>query len=385
MPAPQSPDKPAPVALQVGRQTLATAYARRAPTARKPDWEWRMSTHHPLTGERIMRSLGRLPLAEVEAALVAAYRAVDPSAVQEDGSGVRTVRDLLRAWLYDMEQRAPGGSRHKGDPISPLTLRNAETGAKRLVAVCGPLRLRTWRTGDVLRARDTLAERYAARTVRLDIKLLKQAAAWGAHRDVEMGSVDWAAVKVSVRDGEYEINHHTPTHADVECVYAGLRRCGLKLGLYVGWKTGARIGEITDLRWGDFFADADGHWVRLNGKTGERVFPLQASDLEVIRSFRPAVARDGARLFNTHFRKNGSAQLQLSCERREITPFTFHGLRRLMTDTMQRNGVEVGVYARLMGHSIEEALRVYRKPTAVDLQRVLGQLPPPGTNNEKPE
>ena len=70
MPAAWDPDKPAPVTLRVGQQTLATAYARRAPTTSRPSWEWRMSTLHPAAGTRVMRSRGRLPQAEVEAALV---------------------------------------------------------------------------------------------------------------------------------------------------------------------------------------------------------------------------------------------------------------------------------------------------------------------------
>ena len=39
-------------------------------------------------------------------------------------------------------------------------------------------------------------------------------------------------------------------------------------------------------------------------------------------------------------------------------------------------GVDVGTYAQMMGHSIEEALRVYRTPTALDVQGALERIRP---------
>jgi hypothetical protein len=85
----------------------------------------------------------------------------------------------------------------------------------------------------------------------------------------------------------------------------------------------------------------------------------------------PKYARETDRLFSVHLHKNGSATLVVACEKREIEPFTFHGLRRLMTDTCQRRGVDVGTYAALMGHTAEEALRHYRQPTVDDLRGAL--------------
>ena len=76
-------------------------------------------------------------------------------------------------------------------------------------------------------------------------------------------------------------------------------------------------------------------------------------------------------LFNWHYRKNGSGQLRVSCERRGIQPFTFYGLRRLRVDTLQRQGIEASVYERIMGHSTRMAQEVYRTPNAKDLQDVV--------------
>ncbi len=376
MPAPRSPDKPDPVPLKVGRRALATAYARRPPTARKPHWAWRMSTVHPTTGARVLVSLGRLAPGGVEDALLAAYRALDPSAVRADGGGLRTLEPLLRAWLYDMEQRAPGGSRHGGDPIAARTLLNATGGTRRLVEAGGGLGLRGLRTADLLQVRDALAARYAPRTVRLDIKLLRQAMRWGTLRDVPIAEVDWSAVKVAVKERAWRNNHATPSHSEVARVLAGIRSSRLRLGVYLGWKTGARIGEICDLCWDDFARDEDGCWVWLEGKTGRRRFPLRPADLAVVEASRAPGAAGGDRMFNTHFRRNGSEGLKRACVRVGVAPFTFHGLRRLMTDTCQRVGVDVGTYAQMMGHSIEEALRVYRTPTALDVQGALERIRP---------
>ncbi len=378
VPSPRSTDKPDPVPLRSGKHTFATAYARRAPTARKPHWEWRMSTHHPVTGERVMRSLGRLPLEDVPGALAEAYREVDPTAVTDDASGVRTIADLLSVWLADMEERGPGGRRHDGDGISIYTLRNAVTSCKHLIRVGADHKLERVAVRELLGMRDSLLEQYAARTVRLDMKVLKQAWTWAEDHGVELPRVAWRRVRVRVVKDQRVNNHRTPTHAEVERVYRSLtRRSKLQLGLYLGWMTGARISELTWACWGDLFEDADGWWIWLDGKTGQRRFPLRAEEAAVILDHRGG-AQDDDPIIGGYFAQNGSENLKRACGRVGVEPFTFHGLRRLMTDTCLRRGVELGTYAKLMGHSPQEALRAYREATADDLQGALDLVRPAG-------
>ena len=51
----------------------------------------------------------------------------------------------------------------------------------------------------------------------------------------------------------YVNNRHTPMDEDVEKLLGSMRMCSLKKMVYIGWKTGARTGEICDLVWGDIY------------------------------------------------------------------------------------------------------------------------------------
>lgn len=51
-----------------------------------------------------------------------------------------------------------------------------------------------------------------------------------------------------------------------------------------------------------------------------------------------------------------------------------------MTDTCQRRGVDVGTYAAMVGHTPEEALRAYRRPTVDDLRAALIKIRSHGTS-----
>lgn len=363
---------PEPIPLTVGDRTLATAYVRRPPGVRSPYWSWRMTFTDPQTGTRDFRELGRLAVEDVPAALVEAYRQIDPSAVKTDGSHIKSVGDLLRAWLFEQEQRGPQGSVREEHRIAKRTLQMYEGAAKRLIAVADAAPLKKVSSTWLFELRDALSETYAPRTVRADLKVLRQATMWGAARGVDVPLLDFRPVmKKGRRDKERVNRDRTPTHEEVAQLYADLKRTSLRLGLYIAWKTGARIGEVGALRWCDVYANADGAWISFpQGKTGPRVCPITEEDLREIRSCRPARADDTDPMFSPSF-ANRSATLVVACEARGIEPFTFHGLRRLMTDTCQRRGVDVGTYAAMVGHTPEEALRAYRRPTVDDLRAAL--------------
>jgi len=360
---------PDPVQLKVGRKALAIAYPKKEPGKRHDVWSWRMRFKDPTTGDWRFRSLGRLAVEDVSDALVMAYRGIDPAAIAEDGSHVKTVEDLVRAWFWAQEQRGPDGEMRAEHQIAERTLSMYRTASRQLIQAGGRIKLRAMGTAELTALRDKLAETYAVRTVNLATKCLRQAALWGIERKVEIPPLNWRSLRIKPR--EYTNRHRTPTHGEVSELYGALRRCGLRLALFIAWKTGGRIGEVCALTWADLYEDEDGAWVTLSGKTGERRFPLAAADLAEIRAAMPKYARETDRLFSPHLHKNGSASLVVACQGRGVEPFTFHGLRRLMTDTCQRRGVDVGTYAALMGHTAEEALRHYRQPTVDDLRGAL--------------
>jgi len=331
-----------------------------------------MTYKEPSSGKRKFRGLGRLETDEaVINALVVAYRQIDPAAIQEDGSNVKTIGDLLRAWYFWQEQRGPGSGTRQESQIAERTLVVYRISSRQLRKHGKDIPLRRISKQDLLTLRDAMSQEYAPRTVNLAFKCLRQAWIWGTERGVELPVFDWRTLRLRVR--EYTNRHRTPTHEEVEQLYTSLRRCPLKLALLIAWRTGARVGEVCSLVWSDIYEDEDGAWVTLRGKTGERRFPLTAEDVAEIRSFQPRHSSGEGRLFASA-RKNSSGQLVISCELRSIEPFTFHGLRRLMTDTCQRRGVDIGAYTALLGHSPEEALRAYRQPTVDDLRGALVKI-----------
>jgi integrase len=362
----QSPD---PVPLKVGRKALAIAYPLNPPGKRHEVWSWRMRFKDPTTGVWRFRALGRHAVEDVSEALVMAYRGIDPAAIAEDGSHVKTVEDLVRAWFWAQEQRGPDGEMREDHQIAERTLKGYRTASRQVITAGGRIKLRTMGTAELTVLRDKLAETYAVRTVNLAMKCLRQAVLWGIERNVKVPPLNWRSLRLKPR--EYTNRHRTPTHAEVAAIYAALKRTGLRLALFIAWKTGGRIGEVCALTWADLYEDEDGAWVTLSGKTGERRFPLAAADLAEIRAAMPKYARETDRLFSGHLHKNGSGSLVAACEKRGMEPFTFHALRRLMTDTCQRRGVDVGTYSALMGHTAEEALRHYRQPTVDDLRGAL--------------
>jgi len=331
-----------------------------------------MAFKHPATGGREFRELGRLSSDDVVQTLVDAYRKVDPSAIKEDGSHIKTVGDLLRAWFYWQEQRGPESSARPENQIAERTLIAYRTCARQILDLGEEIPLRNLSKQDLLSLRDRMAEVYAPRTVNANIKALRQAVLWGQERGVQVPTLNWRTLRLRVNG--YTNRHRTPTHEEVAKVYGSMRRCGLKLSLFIAWKTGARIGEVSDLTWADIWEDADGAWVTLTGKTGSRRFPLTTGEVREIRSYQSEGARDEDRLFSRHNYKNASGQLVESCKLRGVEPFTMHGLRRLMTDTCLRRGVDIGCYAVLLGHSPAEALKAYRQPTVDDLRGALVKI-----------
>jgi integrase len=370
MARPKQSKRPDPVVLASGRTTFATAYANRPPTKKNPNWSWKMVYNDGSSAKPKAESIGRMSVAEVEKELQRRYREYRPSALTTDGSHIRTVADLLRAWYAGaVEPRGPNSRVRDEYKLSGYTLRNYRTACKQLVAHAGGMKLKALTTGSMDQLLLNLQQFYASRTIVHLAKVFKLAVKWGKRNGIEIPDVEFN-VKRPAPGESYSNNHRTPTHEEVEKLYGSLRRSALKVAVLIGWKTGGRIGEISGLCWGDIVQDVDGCWVHLKGKTGAYSHPLSLGDYGMITAHRPEGASDDAPVFKGG-RGSQSSALSRACTLRGIDPFTFHGLRRLRCDDLQRAGVEPSVYAAVMGHSVKVAMEAYRQPSMQDLQSAL--------------
>lgn len=375
----RDPSRPDPVVLAVGEKTLATAYARRAPGGRAgtEDWSWIVMYADLATGQPVQASLGRVPAALVGTKLAEFYRGVDPSAIKTDGSGLVTVGDLLRAYFAHQESRAG-----TNDALSKDTLEFYEGSAKRLMRVVEHTALADVSDAWLYSVRDARNKEGAVRTVKADLKYIRQAIVWARKRGVDVTDVSIKdAMKFrSQKATEFVNNHRTPTEEEVRTLYATLRRCPARLALYIMWQTGCRVGEAGALAWSDVKRDMDGFWVSFpKGKTGPRVTPITAEAYHEILTYRPELATPQDALFRSAetLSERVGSQLATSCRRRGIEPFTAHGLRRLFTDRCVRSRVDVGTYADIAGHSIETALTHYRTVTVDDRLAALHRISNP--------
>ncbi len=147
--------------------------------------------------------------------------------------------------------------------------------------------------------------------------------------------------------------------------------------------TGLRIGELAALRWDA--VDLERGWLAVApGKTKRaRKVPLRGTAVAILAA-RPRVGRtvlgvapgsaiSGVRLALARFPWDAFG----------LNRWTPHALRRAACDALMRTpGIDLGTYAAWMGHSVEVALKHYRRATDADLERAaalagLGEREPP--------
>ena len=374
----RDPSRPDPVILEVGGRTLATAYARRPPGKRKgtEHWAWIVAYKDLQQDKPVQQSLGRFPVEQVPTALARFYQEVNPTAVRSDGTGMDTVGDLLRAYYAHLEKR-----QDSAEALSEHTLLFYLGSSKRLVRFVDHSPLTDLSEPWVLSVRGQLLGEYSVRTVKADLKYLRQAIVWANRFGLEVPDVSVrTAQKFKGRKAKARINNHrTPTEEEVAVLYRAMRRSKTKLAMYLMWQTGCRIGEAAELRWGDITRDDDGCWIAFpKGKTGPRVTPISQDAFVELQHYRPDGAEASTRLFKNTSRMSGNtgAAIAVACQvqGRNIEPFTSHGLRRLFTDRCIRAKVDIATYADISGHSIETALKHYRTVTRDDKIAALHRL-----------
>jgi len=360
--------KPEPIKLGTARTTYATAYANRPPTKRLSCWSWKMCIHDG--GKQQFLSLGRLERKDVRKKMDTVYKEAKPKEYVEKVNKC-TFSDLMELWYLDVVvPRLPEAKIRDEFKLSKHTVRNYRNARTQIGKLTEGLLVEELNDRTAQAIVEKLQRKYAPRTVQLHVMTLRQILNWS-----------WKKQKIPMQitvhnkrpNGEkgYVNNRHTPTDVDVEKLLKSMRMCSLKKMVYIGWKTGARTGEICDLKWKDIYKDDSGCWIRFTGKTGTRRCPIAQGVYDEIRGFRKNGDKENDRLFASHYRSNSSTQLKASCRKRGIPPFTMYGLRRLRVDTLQRQGIEPAVYEQIMGHSIRMAQEIYRTTNDADLQGIL--------------
>ena len=274
---------------------------------------------------------------------------------------LRTVADLLAQWME---------ARERDPQLKPETLVSYATRAKGVLAAVGDEPLTDLGPAFMERLRDRLiAAGLTQRGVNARQRLIRSAARWAAaeerltHRPLPV---------VRLRSAERVNLDYTPT--EVEAL-AALREMSGETGLAatVLAITGARVSEVVYLKRGDL--DLYGGWLRLNGKTGPRRFPLIA-ELRALLGDRgcstggcPEPTHPDDPLFRWPMRVPEDAvrdQLAHACRRAGVPRFTPHGLRRMVVNRILRAGADITAAAELMGHSPSVMLSYYRRVSSED-------------------
>jgi integrase len=329
-----------------GRDTAGRWYwrARRSVAGKQAD-VWTGRAHRPEALEQITAiAAGLAPAASARA--------------RGEAAAPRTVGDLLDRWIAERVDDARD--------LAPRTRASYRGRVQALRATVGHVALEALAVRH-LAAHKSARERAgaAAGTIVMEINIVGAAWQWGADRGFVSGEVPRVEVRPRPKQGR------TPTAAELARVVA-LASPLIALALKVQAATGARIGEVTELRHVDIDLDPDTRngLIRLGKhegarKTGVRAVPIMGEVVEALRAVhRPG---DPGRVWGRGANLRVQAFLRLlDWNKAKCEQFTSHGIRRLAADTMARAGVEVATAANILGHSITMMLNVYRQVTDDD-------------------
>jgi integrase len=313
-----------------------------------PDYRWRAEWYPPGEGGQMKtRSLGaRCP--EAEALRRGAVLLEEGIGLPDEAPAVAlvTAQDLLEAWMGAIMER-PDLATGTRDMYRFNALRLARMwGAQPIADVDGPA---------CLALRAALQREHRPSVVAQTLLVAGIAWRWALEQGLVLQAVAWPRVRAP------RIERHTPDPEHVEAVLA-LATGWPRLALALAWSTGARVGELVALDWGDLDLRRPA-WVRLRGKTGARQVPLAGAGLDALLEVPPAerVGRLRGAYAETTAEGLISSALHRLADEAGVPRFTVHGVRRLAVDTLARSQVDVATAAALTGHSVEVMLRHYRQ------------------------
>ena len=352
------------------------AYAHRPPLDSDPArWAWRV-VHHVGSTQRAVRGAGgRYTRREMKRRLLDLVDAGDwhtPAA--PDGDRVlRTVGDLLEAWFDAQTARADRGT------ITPATLRRQRQARDGLTAALGDLRLLELDRDDLQEwvDRSTLSPR----TLYTRHSNLRSAWRWAQEEGLPLPVLPRPELP-TVRRDEHILNHATPTPEQATAIVAQLRAGWPRVAGEILIGTGARIGEVAALTWGDYRSGS--LWVvqkASRGKSKRRGLVLTRhlqGVLDAWRAQQPRPPLDSDHLLGVR----PATALHLTwmmpevSEKLGVPGVTPHGMRRMVSTRLISAGIAPQVYEAQMGHLYSEALRVYAQTSTADLAAVAGLLEP---------
>lgn len=352
----------APRALDLGAVHVRPI---RPPSKRAPEWYWRAVRY--VEGREETVWTGRASREEAERT-VAALVAGGDLGRREKPAEVRTLRDLLECWVGAQERR---------QDLAAATFVNYRRAASSVAERIGAVEIGATHKGTLERYRDQrLGEDCAPSSLRVEYQVLRSAWRWGQ----DMGLCPARRLDVPKVNGGRVTNGRTPTRGDVAKVLADLQARGswAYLATLLLLATGARVGEVTHLRWAD--VDLAEGWLFLGRhdgarKTGEREVPFEAEVRRALEAAGPG--RPGDLVLGQepmHARSTLGLILKRACKRAGVQPFVPGGLRRLSEDEMYRAHRDPSVAAALLGHSEQTALRFYRKATRADLRAAVREV-----------
>jgi integrase/recombinase XerC len=334
----------------------------RGPHPERPDrWYWRAVRYGD--GTEAVVWTGWATRDEV----VATLRALPtdaPHRSRGERAALDTVEHLVRAWFAACED---GTTRAK--PLRPATLATYRQHAKRIAHGLGDVRVRALDGAAVARY---VAERRragaASGTLALDIAVLRMAWTWARTLgEVPAREVAWPRFDTRERVR----TRYTPKASEVAAVLDHLPGWAGDV-VRVLWGTGARVGELADLRVAS--VDLDGGWLAVDGKTGARRIPLDPETLDVLRPYVDGRAPE-ARLWpvSREVARRLPGRLGVACVAAGVPLWTSHALRRSAVDRLARSGVDVATAAALLGHSPAVMLTAYRQVSADDLSGAMAR------------
>jgi integrase/recombinase XerC len=208
----------------------------------------------------------------------------------------------------------------------------------------------------------------APRTVALDLRVLSAATHW-AHR--HLGAPHPPVLpRIRIDPRVFVLDHGTPTPAEAAAALRAMPRDEWQLTARIVAATGARVGEVVQLRSVDL--DLGAGRLALGAaegasKTGMRWFPLDAATLRALdgregRGREPLLEFGGVDAPIQALQR----RLRRACDRAGVPRFTPHGLRRMEIGRLLRAGVDPATAASLTGHSIDVMLKHYHEVTDED-------------------
>ena len=268
---------------------------------------------------------------------------------------------LLSAWLATRQAKAD---------LAKATVSGDARCVRALVEAAGDVPVQDFGVVQIEDLKDKLRERYAVSTVKLILSKLATAWGWAFKRllvpsrlDLRDATRALSQVQKLNPSAAGERPKPTPSTARAWALadWIGANKDPRLARAYrLLLATGGRIGEVASARWEA--VDWEARTVRLVGKTGPRLVPLDDATLAYLREGftddTPLADPICGYAYNTLRCKLPQAQRE-GCAALKIDSYTPHGLRRHAVDRYIEEGVSPAVAAKLLGHSPAVMLKAY--------------------------